>query len=145
MGYHGNMKILLPWGVLIHRIFYRMCPRPPAATPPVSQASCSYTTYVPGLLQLHHLCLRPPAATPPVSTTTPPVLHHLCLRPFGVPRWNYTDIIVIYNVSNATKSYSRSLQQVHTFSHRTSCEQLPVGLLEPLPTLVFKICQINVC
>ena len=22
VGYHGNMKILLPWGVLIHHIFY---------------------------------------------------------------------------------------------------------------------------
>ena len=22
MGYHGNMKILLPWGVPIHHIFY---------------------------------------------------------------------------------------------------------------------------
>ena len=23
--YHGNMKILLPWGVQIHRIFYSVC------------------------------------------------------------------------------------------------------------------------
>ena len=22
MGYHGNIKILLPWGVPIHRVFY---------------------------------------------------------------------------------------------------------------------------
>ena len=25
MGYHGNMKILLPWGILIHHIFYSAC------------------------------------------------------------------------------------------------------------------------
>ena len=26
MGYHGNMKILLLWGILIHRIFYSVAP-----------------------------------------------------------------------------------------------------------------------
>ena len=25
MGYHGNSKILLPWGVPIHHIFYSVC------------------------------------------------------------------------------------------------------------------------
>ena len=47
MGYHGNSKILLPWGVLIHHVFYSVAP---GILPELARVQHSSSQ------MLHHTC-----------------------------------------------------------------------------------------